>query len=281
MIDKDGNKIVRKEEKFDEVFTAREIIFFMKSFRKNSTDERALSVAKKIVYFLENSDDVTAVSGFLDELEQYARSSKDETFMWNVFYAMREISEKKSVFSDRESAERRYATASFFANISRAFPTGYNRCVEVIELVIAALKFNIIEDNSRADELFDRAKEKYEAIEEFGREIYYRSGKILYLELIRSRSDMKHAYTEGAGKIYLKLARSCHNLYPLNEDKDTLRLMGVAYSDCFGFADFSYEDEKSNIDDTVRWLGEAVEQGARQLSTVLKRLKSKIEEHTK
>lgn len=277
MIDKDGNKINSESEKFDVVFAGREIIFLMKGFRKNGSDECALAAIMKIVEFLRSCDETDVVAGFLSELEKYSPSSKNETFLWNLVYARREMAER--AYAKGEGAlvvaEHRYTATKHFASIVKAFPTGFNRCAEVLELVQASLSFTSAKHHQRTNEILSLAKEKYEVIESYNSEFYFKTGKYLYHEMILSFKNLSDKYKET--EIYLKLAHSCRGWFLKSERKEPLKIMGLVYNDCFSFDDFCYEDESVYIADTVRWLEEFVAKGESGLSDILDRLKKNVD----
>ena len=177
------------------------------------------------------------------------------------------------------AANHRCASAELFHDIVRVKPTTFNRCAEVIEYDAAGEAYAPV-DKAAAQEIFGRALELYEGIEEVEEELYYTAGQCIYTDLFVYR-DKKNADAQADLQLLLKIAYAARGWYRIKPNDGSLKLMGNAYHDCCGYKEFDYEGAKESIDEVIALLEKAISEGNKKMEAVLKGLQAAIKHHCK
>ncbi|MBO5934830.1 MAG: hypothetical protein J6Q94_05010 [Clostridia bacterium] len=276
MIDKNGNKISSEQSQPDPDFIFNEIRFFEKAFIKDQNDTRALNIARQITTFLKAKDNSNKIIAILTNLEKYATATNSEDFLWelvNIRRTLADISASSKIDTADSlyiAADYRHIAANIFKEIVRVNPSVYNRCAEVIEFVTASRYYKEANSLKATSNILERTQILFENIEETNTEKYYDAGESLYLDIICNSDRVKS--TEDKLKYYLKLIHCSRELYKINKNKTSLNIVASAYIDCLDYEQFSYENEKENINDAILMLEEAIKNGNSSMERKLKKL---------
>ena len=282
MIDKNGTQIRLDAYASDPSFIIKEISFQMKGFRRNQSEEVALTMGERLVTYLRDCDQPheTAMD-FLTEMEDYAAETKNVSLLWQLIYARRELCSKAGRPGDGSpiAAEHRRIAAHHFITMVCIEPSAYNMGAAVIELIAAAMYCTVANMTAEADECLELAWEKFmRMIPEKPKESsHLMVGERLYL-------GMKVMYSKIGIRIEeldinLSLANYACKVYALNPNRASLIWATKAYISAFSLPMFPYEEEKEQIERLLVWLRATAAEGDKEIKVLLKHFNNGLELH--
>lgn len=265
MINKAGEKIIERNDAFDEEFALKEITFFMKGFRKGPDDIKANCTAKTIKEYLKNEGTSVLIYDYLEELESFSDDSRSDDFLWELVYIRRIYAQRRMDIGECEMAySHRYRSAQHFENICKLVPSWYNRRVRIYEYSMASI---YLLDHKKFWEIQNKLKDCIYRTEELLLELepkdetnYYDTARVVY---VCKRLYMQAAKLDN-GEEWIdclrKLTYYSRETYRLNKtDVDYLDWV-VSYYELGGIYDeFVCREELDNINTLCEWVKDTIE----------------------
>lgn len=262
MIDSTGKKIINTENAVDIELLMKEISFFTKIFRKEPTDDLAISISNDIVTFIKARGNIPSVMDSVNELECYSSKSESEDFVWNLVYIRRRIAGRCGGFlSDLKgklyAAECRYIAAKHFNRICEIKPTVYNKCCEVQEYVSARIEFKNARIQLKSKNILNYAEKIFAHIEKSDQPIYYSTGVYLYIELYTCYA--KGLLRSRANEALKKAVEYSFNLYEVEKIKGNLEKLSLYYKEYIDNEEYYFVKEKDRLQKLINWIEEIPE----------------------
>ncbi len=256
MIDQSGNKIVEnKPEDADLDFVESEMRFFMKGFRKERDDTKAIMVAKCITTLLRAKRNNETITKTLEELEMYSPETSIEDFLWELVYCRRAQAECYESGTE-DSAECRCKSADIFNTIVNLYPTEFNLCCRVQEYVTSVIYFMRIpddaRDNPRIRKILDRTEDMFCQIKNGCLNIYNETGDYLYLRKYLFLKSVESSDDE----CFAALGKAIHyisEIYKRGKDEEELRRLIKCYNEYVSFEQFSRDGDKQHLSTVIDW----------------------------
>ncbi len=285
MIDKNGNKIVPASKNTDAEYVLKRIAFLLKGFKNNRDDLSALRIAKVINEYSKAGGDFETIKDFQTELENYAKKSKSETFVWELVYIRRyyanQLKEQKNYVS---AFEHCYISAQLFDVICTLTPTFHNKRVAAYEYSVAGL-FLLDRNLITLKEIISKAEEYFSSLPITEKIAYYETGRLFYY--------VKLYYLEHTDKDREEIINCLKKLtYFLREgyrlDRTELfylREIVTFYTKGFEYIKFITSDEVENLENVLIWIKEAENQGIGgtnylwiKINSLMNKFKKRLEE---
>lgn len=255
MIDSTGKKIVTENENIDLPFMLKEIAFFMKGFRAESSEQKALTIAKSINTYIKSKGKIKDVVEVFEELEGYITVTSSEDFAWEMVYIRREIANfHKRLIILNKYAENIFICATYFDKICEIKPTLYNYGARVKEYVLAANAYTDASLFQKADEVYEIAQNRFFSIEKGEGTGYFSAGLILFFYMHNYYLKPQVNNRELGFEALKKAAKYALALYQLEASRTNLSDLVIIYNKYVDFEQFSFLDEKENLISVVSYL---------------------------
>lgn len=247
MIDSSGKKIVAAEQDVDLDFVLAEIKFFLKGFENEPNDEKALSIAKSIKSFLKANGASTEVMSFTIKLENYSKQTRSDTFVWELVYIRRLHSKYFSKINEKKiAAECRYISAQHFEKICELRPTQYNKCVRILEYIVATNEYENADMTFKNNSILTYAESLFIQIESSVNEDYFTAGMHLYYNLYDDYKTVQKD-SERAYESIQRAVKYAWRNYGYRKNVENLQRLCLYYSSYLRCEQFQYKAEENRL----------------------------------
>ena len=247
MIDSTGKKITKDEQKTDLEFALAEIKFFIKGFRNEKTDGKALNIAQCINTFLKEGGSAEDVEDYVLELQSYSTYTQSDTLVWELVYIRRLQSEIFGKSGDKKrAAEYSYTSAKLFERICEINPSEHNLYCRILEYVSATIDFTSADTSYKNQEILAYCEKLFIEIEESASSAYAKAGKYLYYNLYLDYKNVLND-SDRAFESIKRAVKYAWRFYCFDKQIRNLDILCRYYSFYSGFEQYSVKEEEHRL----------------------------------
>ncbi|MBQ8057928.1 MAG: hypothetical protein IJ275_06310 [Ruminococcus sp.] len=279
MINEKGERIVSVEEEKNLDFILAEIKFMTKTFRIHKTDNTAWDAAKKMKEYLSCKGNIKSIEEWLAELETYSLNAQSESFVWELVYIRRSMSDiyRLSTGYTKDCAESKLISAKLFERICKINPSHHNFLCRVREYLSAIELFRKTKvkgmEKAKVDEIMLYTVSLFENLENDGGIAICLTGSKLYADKFFYYDSEKSSEGECAETL-AKLIFYLRNTYSYFEDDEDLELLANVYLIYMTYEQFSYNEKEQELNELIGWVEKLVDCGYNRFRKVLEELKT-------
>lgn len=254
MIDSTGKKITKDEQKIDLEFALAEIKFFIKGFRNEKNDAKALNIAQCINTFLKEGGNAEKIQDYILELDNYSAYTKNDTFVWNLVYIRRLQSEYFSRIGDKkQAAEYSYTAAKHFEKICEINPSEHNLCCRIYEYVGATIDFTNADMSYKNQEILAYCENLFIEIEESSSRTYLKAGIYVYYNLYLDYKNVLND-SDRAFEAIKRAVWYAWYLYNFNKEVRNLDILCRYYTFYLDFEQYPAKEEEHRLRKLVSFI---------------------------
>ncbi len=258
MINSNGEKIVDNQEKIDPVFKLKEIKFFIKIFAKTPSDELAYGIAEDMYAYLKADGFFHEIKAEFIELCNYIKYTFSDDFVWEMVYILRRMCENlgNSKADLLYASKCKLAAAECFDKICEIRPSWHNQYVRILENITAIVGLDKLKgkdhDDFKIKKLTGYTKELFDKLENNGKSNYYSLGLRVYK--VWRIVYLKDCNDELMYNVIRKMNYFAREYYAAEDLPETLGDIAFSYEVMSCYEQFSYEEEKENIELAIKWV---------------------------